>query len=158
MPDQTHGRLGTKTAICFSLRLCLALLLACTPHPGTYCADPATQAMLPQAGQQAAFVAASQTFIATHSQSDKAGISGSLAGGQNRGLEADENESVYADEAALPSFAQMAAAQGLRSAAAPQLWSDRPIRIAPLQQRYSDNLPGGRKNGLSPDLMCNGDR
>lgn len=133
----------------------MAMLLACTPHPGTCCADPATQAMLSQMGHQAAVGAARQTFNATHSQSDKAGVSSGLAGVQHRQADADENESVYADEAALPSFAQMAAAQGPRSAAAPQLWSDRPARIAPQQHRYSDSLLGDRNIGLLPDLMCN---
>ena len=108
----------------------------------------ATQALLSQAGHQAAVVAASQAFNATHSQSDKTGISGRLAGVHLREAETDENESVYADEAALPSFAQMAAAQGPRSAAAPQLWSDRPARIAPLQHRYSDNLLGSIREKL----------
>ena len=35
------------------------------------------------------------------------------------------DDSIYADEAALPSFAQMAAAQGPQPAARPQLWSGR---------------------------------
>lgn len=43
--------------------------------------------------------------------------------------EAHEFDSVYADEAALPSFAQMAAAQGPQLAGGPQLWSDKQPRL-----------------------------
>ncbi|KAA6425024.1 MAG: hypothetical protein FRX49_05198 [Trebouxia sp. A1-2] len=69
---------------------------------------------------------------AVYTQSDEAGFSGRQnlsAGVQQKKVESHELDSVYADEAALPSFAQMAAAQGPQLAGGPQLWSDKQPRL-----------------------------
>lgn len=59
-------------------------------------------------------------------------------------VDADAHDSVYADEAALPSFAQMQAAQEPQLLDAPQLWSDRQSLVAQLGQKGHSKLPGGR--------------
>lgn len=68
---------------------------------------------------------------AVYTQSDEAGFSGrhSLSGVHQNKVESHEFDSVYADEAALPSFAQMAAAKGSQLAGVPQLWSDKQSRL-----------------------------
>ncbi len=69
---------------------------------------------------------------AVYTQSDEAGFSGRQnlsAGVHQKKVESHEIDSIYADEAALPSFAQMAAAQGPQLAGGPQLWSDKQSRL-----------------------------
>jgi len=69
---------------------------------------------------------------AVYTQSDEAGFSGRQdlsATVHQKKVESHEIDSVYADEAALPSFAQMAAAQGSQLAGVPQLWSDKQSRL-----------------------------
>ena len=58
---------------------------------------------------------------------------------------ADLDESIYADEATLPSFAQMAAAQGPQPAARLQLWSDRgPVHPQLGHSSYASPSSSGR--------------
>ena len=69
---------------------------------------------------------------AVYTQSDQAGFSGRhnlSAGVHQKNVESHEIDSGYADEAALPSFAQMTAAQGPQLAGGPQLWSDQQPRL-----------------------------
>ncbi|DBA75846.1 TPA: hypothetical protein ACH3X1_010248 [Trebouxia sp. C0004] len=69
---------------------------------------------------------------AVYTQLDEAGFSGKQnlsAGEQQKKVESHEIDSVYADEAALPSFAHMAAAQGSQLAGVPQLWSNKQSRL-----------------------------
>ncbi len=69
---------------------------------------------------------------AVYTQSDEAGFSGRQnlsAGVHQKKVESHEFDAVYADEAALPSFAQMAAAQGPHLAGGPQLWSEKQSRL-----------------------------
>lgn len=84
---------------------------------------------------------------AVYTQSDQAGFNSRqnlLAGVHQNTVESHENDSVYADEAALPSFAQMAAAQGPQLAGGPQLWSDKQSRLQSRGQVNDCNLLNDR--------------
>ena len=67
----------------------------------------------------------------------------------------DDTDPIFADEAALPSFAEMAAAQGPQPAAQPQLWSDRlptgPPLLPSMPQLRESQLRQGSDNHLSSD-------
>jgi len=98
---------------------------------------------------------------AVYTQSDQAGFSGRQnlsAGVHQNQVESHGFDSVYADEAALPSFAQMAAAQGSQLAGGPQLWSDKESRLQPCGQVNDCSLLSDRCACLLNSVMQYNDR
>lgn len=111
--------------------------------PAFYQIGPVIQSMLSQVTSTNAEIGSSPVYT----QSDEAGFSGRqnlLAGVHQSKVESHESDSVYADEAALPSFAQMAAVQGPQLAGWPQLWSGKQPRLQSRAQVNGCSLLSGR--------------